>query len=116
MSEPATTNKAKRIAIIPGDGIGKEVTREAVKVLEALGAGKAVVATPLAAEGIDVPSGEGILLAETDAEFADCVLLLLRDEQRRRAIATAAYIWAREHLRWDAAAAQYEQLYAELLA
>lgn len=27
--------EAKRIAVIPGDGIGKEVTREGVKVLEA---------------------------------------------------------------------------------
>jgi glycosyltransferase involved in cell wall biosynthesis len=87
-----------------------------VKVLEALGAGKAVVATPLAAEGIGVPNGDGILLAETDVELADCISLLLGDEQRRRALATTAYAWAREHLRWDAAVAQYEQLYAELLA
>jgi 3-isopropylmalate dehydrogenase len=34
------TNKAQRIAIIPGDGIGKEVTREAFKVLEALKAAR----------------------------------------------------------------------------
>jgi glycosyltransferase involved in cell wall biosynthesis len=87
-----------------------------VKVLEALGAGKAVVATSLAAEGIEVPSGDGILLAETDAEFVDCISLLLSDEQRRQVLAAAAFAWAHEHQRWDAAAAQYDRLYAELLA
>ncbi len=33
----ATTGKANRIAVIPGDGIGPEVTAEAVRVLELLG-------------------------------------------------------------------------------
>jgi 3-isopropylmalate dehydrogenase len=36
MLDPTTTTRAGRIAVIPGDGIGIEVTREAVKVLEAL--------------------------------------------------------------------------------
>jgi 3-isopropylmalate dehydrogenase len=36
MSEPTTTVKAGRIAVIPGDGVGIEVTREAVKVLKSL--------------------------------------------------------------------------------
>src|SRR5689334_4436995 len=34
----AVTAKAKRIAVIPGDGIGREVLTEAVKVLDASGA------------------------------------------------------------------------------
>src|SRR6478672_2581473 len=32
-----TSNRLVRIAVIPGDGIGKEVTAEAVKVIEAVG-------------------------------------------------------------------------------
>jgi 3-isopropylmalate dehydrogenase len=35
MMQPEIPLKAKRIAVIPGDGIGVEVTREAVKVLKA---------------------------------------------------------------------------------
>jgi 3-isopropylmalate dehydrogenase len=36
-TESSTSRKAFRIAIIPGDGIGTEVTTEAVKVIEAVG-------------------------------------------------------------------------------
>jgi 3-isopropylmalate dehydrogenase len=36
----ATSSTAKRIAVIPGDGIGPEVTREAVKVLKAATSGR----------------------------------------------------------------------------
>lgn len=36
MSNSTVSPKAERIAVIPGDGIGKEVIREAVKVLEML--------------------------------------------------------------------------------
>ena len=36
----ATSSAAKRIAVIPGDGIGPEVTREAVKVLKAAASGR----------------------------------------------------------------------------
>src|ERR1700730_3837179 len=36
----ATSSAAKRIAVIPGDGIGPEVTREAVKVLKAATSGR----------------------------------------------------------------------------
>src|SRR5690349_9796169 len=36
-TEPSNSAKSFRIAIIPGDGIGKEVTAEAVNVIEAVG-------------------------------------------------------------------------------
>src|SRR6202165_82249 len=36
----ATSSAAKRIAVIPGDGIGPEVTREAMKVLKAAASGR----------------------------------------------------------------------------
>jgi glycosyltransferase involved in cell wall biosynthesis len=85
-----------------------------VKVLEALGAGKAVVATHLAAEGIDAPP-DALLLADSAAEFAGRVSLLLGDEQRRRALAESAYSWACRHLRAEATAEGFDRLYTELL-
>ncbi len=36
-TQSSTAKKAFRLAVIPGDGIGKEVTAEAVKVIEAVG-------------------------------------------------------------------------------
>jgi glycosyltransferase involved in cell wall biosynthesis len=86
-----------------------------VKVLEALAAGKALVATRLAAEGLDVVSGEQLLLAESDSELAEAIVLLLRDDERREALARRARAWAEAHLEWDATVREHEELYASLL-
>lgn len=87
-----------------------------VKVLEALAAGKAVVATPLAVEGLGVASGQQLEIAASAEEFSRALERLLRDESRRRGLAESARTWAREHLGWGEAIAAYERLYAELTA
>jgi glycosyltransferase involved in cell wall biosynthesis len=60
-----------------------------LKVLEALGAGRPLVATPVAAAGIDVADGEHLLIRDDAAGFAGAVLELLRDPARRTALAVA---------------------------
>lgn len=85
-----------------------------VKVLEALAYGKAVVATPLAVEGLDVTDGEQVLVAETEAAFADALVALLRDPERRTALEMAARAWAEQHLDLTAPVRAYEQLYESL--
>jgi glycosyltransferase involved in cell wall biosynthesis len=87
-----------------------------VKVLEALAAGKATVASPLAAEGLDVVDGEHIVLADSDDQFCDAVAGLLQDPDRRLALAARARTWAGEHLGWDRAVRAYESLYDTLSA
>jgi glycosyltransferase involved in cell wall biosynthesis len=86
-----------------------------VKVMEALAAGKAVVASRLAVDGLDVADEEHVVLAETDDEFANAVLRLLDDEQRRSALGSQARLWAQAHLGVHHTVEGYEQLYAELL-
>jgi glycosyltransferase involved in cell wall biosynthesis len=86
-----------------------------IKVLESLAAGKAVVTTPLAAEGLDVLDGEQLVIAETDREFIDRIVYLLEHPEERRALANRARAWAREHIAWKASIAKYETLYQELL-
>ena len=86
-----------------------------VKLVEALAAGKAVVATPLAAAGLPVADGEQLRLAETDEELARAVLDLLADAETRVALGRRARAWAVEHAGWDAALDAYEQLYRSLL-
>jgi glycosyltransferase involved in cell wall biosynthesis len=86
-----------------------------VKVVEALAAGKAVVATPLAVEGLDVSPGDQLEVAE-DAAFTAALARLLGDAEARRALAERAGEWARAELGWDRAVTRYEALYAELLA
>ncbi|MFL6195569.1 MAG: glycosyltransferase [Thermoanaerobaculia bacterium] len=83
-----------------------------VKILDALAAGKAVVASPLAVEGIGVREGEHVLLAETDEDFARAILGLLEDRGKRVEIATAARAWAERNLGWGRAVAGYEAVYA----
>jgi 3-isopropylmalate dehydrogenase len=68
--------KAMKIAVLAGDGIGKEVTREAVKVLRAV-AGKApleLVDAPIGQPGIDA-AGDPLPPATLDAaRKADAIL------------------------------------------
>jgi glycosyltransferase involved in cell wall biosynthesis len=82
-----------------------------VKVLETLAAGKALVATPRAVEGLGLEPGVHALVGEDDAALADALADLLDDPARRRAIGTAARDWARERLDWAHAVAEYEHLW-----
>jgi hypothetical protein len=84
-----------------------------MKVMEALAAGKAVVATPLALEGIDAARGREVLAAEADGEFSATILRLMRDSALRRAIAAGGRQWAERSAaisRSDAFDALYREL------
>jgi glycosyltransferase involved in cell wall biosynthesis len=87
-----------------------------VKVIEALVAGKAVVATPLAVEGLDLEPGRHALVVEPTRAFADAVASLLSDRARRVAIGRAAREWARENLGWARPLGEYDALYERLIA
>jgi glycosyltransferase involved in cell wall biosynthesis len=87
-----------------------------VKVLEALAAGKAVVASPVAVYGIDIEPGVHLEVAPDGDAFSRAVAALLRDESRRRSLGEAARRWATEHLGWERPIAAYEALYDDLLA
>ncbi|HSL30368.1 MAG TPA: glycosyltransferase [Anaerolineales bacterium] len=87
-----------------------------IKVLESLAAGKAIVTTALAAEGLDVRDGEHLVLARTDEEFIQRTLHLLENAEERLAIARRARAWACEHIGWDRSIARYEIMYRELLS
>ena len=86
-----------------------------VKILEALAYGKAIVASPLALEGLDVRDGEHVVVAETDEEFESSIVGLLEDPARRTAIATAARRWAEDHMHADAQVRAYEALYSSIV-
>ncbi len=87
-----------------------------VKVLEALAAGKAVVASPLAIEGLGVRAGEQVLLAESDEAFAAAIVQLLSDPAQRAALAGRARAWACANLSWERPVAAYEALHRRLLS
>jgi glycosyltransferase involved in cell wall biosynthesis len=87
-----------------------------LKVLEALAAGKPLVATPLAVEGLAIRDGEHALIVDSEKGFAEAVLRLLDDPGARRRLGSGARKWAEQHLDLAISAAAYERLYDELLS
>ena len=85
-----------------------------VKVLEALAAGKAVVASPRAIEGLGVTHEREVLVADTDEEICAATVALLADPARRAELAHGARSWAERNLDHASVVAAYERLYGEL--
>jgi polysaccharide biosynthesis protein PslH len=82
-----------------------------IKVLETLAAGKALVASRRALQGIAVRDREEVMVAESDREFADRIVELLANEQLRVALASRARRWAEANLGWSKTLDAYEALY-----
>lgn len=80
------------------------------KVLEAMGMGIPVVATPAAIQGIDVVDGEEILTASSAEAFAAQVMRLLRDHDLGRALTARAWKKMKRDYDWDAIGARLEAL------
>lgn len=80
-----------------------------LKIFEAMSMAKAVVSTTIGAEGLPVTHGVNAVLADEPAHFADAVVELLRDEQRRRQIEAAARTLVVEHYDWSAVAGKLEE-------
>jgi glycosyltransferase involved in cell wall biosynthesis len=86
-----------------------------VKVLEALAHGKAVIASPIAIEGLDLQDGHEVKLAESDQEFSQAAIDLLREPELRAGLANRARAWACANLSWNNTVLAYEDLYDRLL-
>jgi glycosyltransferase involved in cell wall biosynthesis len=82
-----------------------------VKVLEALAAGKAVVASTRAAEGISARAGEELIVADGETATAAAIVRLLEDRSARRELGARARAWALRELSFARMADRYEELY-----
>ena len=72
-----------------------------LKVLEALGRGKAVVSTSVGAEGLELRPGIDLALADTPAAFAEACIKLLADGGARRTLGEAGRARVLERYDWD---------------
>lgn len=72
-----------------------------LKILEAFGAGRAVVSTTVGAEGIEAQAGRHLLLADGAQALADAAADLIDDPARRRAMAAEARALAEERYGWS---------------
>lgn len=84
-----------------------------LKVVEALGAGRATVATTIGAEGLDVQDGVHLLLADDPDAFARAVVGLLRDPAARSRLGAAGRRQAAELYDWQAIADGFSASLAE---
>lgn len=82
------------------------------KVLEAMAAGKAIVATRAANTGIDAAPDSEILIADEAPDFAGAVLALLENPARARAIGAAARARAVRDFSWSSRLADLDRALA----
>ncbi len=78
-----------------------------IKLYEAMAMGKAIVSTPVGAEGLPVRDGEHVVLADKPEAFADAVVRLLDDTEGRGALERAARRFVEAECSWQAAAASF---------
>lgn len=85
-----------------------------LKLIEAMAAGKAIVSTPIGAEGFPVCHRQELYLAETAAELATAVLHLLDHPQERERLGQAARAFARQY-DWRAIVPCFDEVYDQVL-
>jgi glycosyltransferase involved in cell wall biosynthesis len=85
-----------------------------VKIMEALAMGKAIVATPVAAEGMGLLVGQNVEIAELDDQFADVIIRLWADSTCRSQMEQHARQTAIERFGIDAGARTLTQIYQQL--
>lgn len=81
-----------------------------LKILEAMALGTPVVSTSKGAEGLDVIHGEHLLLANSPAEYAECVVRLWNDDNLRLQLTRNASTLVEEKYNWGRALSDYLRL------
>lgn len=86
-----------------------------LKILEYMAAGRPVVATPKAAEGLEVESGRHLMIAEA-GEFAAAVARLARDREFANAVGRAGCELVRARYSWDASRERWRDVFARWIS
>lgn len=87
-----------------------------LKALEAAACGRAMVATTVGVEGLDLAAGRDLLVADDPPGFAAAVLELLEHPERRASLAAAARRRAEESYGWRALAERLARVLSEAVA
>lgn len=86
-----------------------------VKILNALSMGLPVVSTTVGAEGIEVTSGEDILLADTPAAFADAIMSVLADAKFADRLGQNGRKLMEDKYGWNAVGRKLHTVYKQVL-
>ncbi len=73
------------------------------KILEAMAMGVPVVCSPVAARGVDAIAGEHLLVADSPTEYADAIISVLSDAQRRKRLGELGRERVLTHHAWESA-------------
>ncbi len=85
-----------------------------IKVLEAMACGRPVVTTSIGAEGIAEADEEALVVVDDPAEFADAVVVLLEDRERRSVLGERARRLIERRFSWQRVMDDLDRIYAEL--
>lgn len=85
-----------------------------LKVLQAMAAKCAIVSTAIGAQGLDVTPGREALIADDADGFAQAVIDLLRDPERRASLGSAAQALVKARYDWSRITPQLLAVYKEL--
>ena len=87
-----------------------------IKLLEYFALGKAVVATPVGAEGNRGKDDVHLMIREDPASFAAAMLTLVQQPEKRRQLGASARALVEQEYSWDVVAQQFEEAYNEAIA
>lgn len=87
-----------------------------IKLLEFFSHGKAVVSTAVGAEGNVARDGEHFLRADGEEDFANAVVALFRDAEKRRALGSAARTLMESSYSWAHIGELFEQAYLDAIS
>jgi glycosyltransferase involved in cell wall biosynthesis len=87
-----------------------------IKVMEALACRRAVVTTPVGAQGLGLENGRDVVICALGGEFAEALCRLLEDTETREAIARRGRATAEARFSWNVIAQQALEAYAEVRA
>jgi glycosyltransferase involved in cell wall biosynthesis len=73
-----------------------------LKILEAMAAGSAVVATSAAVAGLDAEARDALVIADSESAFAEGVITLLKHPEKRQALGAEAQRVVRKSYDWSA--------------
>lgn len=86
-----------------------------VKILDALAMGKAIVATTMGYEGIDVTPGKNVLVADTPQAFVDQIRRLHSNPELRRSLGQEAHRLAVDSYSWPVIGRRLAAVYQRLV-
>jgi glycosyltransferase involved in cell wall biosynthesis len=82
-----------------------------LKILDAMAMGKAVVSTSIGCEGLEVSSGNNILISDNTADFAAKTVALLKRPGERDALGKAARLLVESRYGWEIIGKTLQQTY-----